>query len=78
MFNAIRQALAFLTFDELPDDERPPRSIWLKQDELKKWFAAVRRRREEKYGLKSDGRISDEPIEGPTSQNDTRALLGLR
>lgn len=78
MFNAIRQALAWLTFDELPDDERPPRKIWLNGDKMTEWFAAVKRRREEKYGLSSDGKISDEPIHGPTSQNDTRALLGLR
>lgn len=76
MFNALRQALGFLTFEELPKDERPPRRIWLKPDELRAWFSEVERRREEKYGSQSDGRI-DEPIRGPVERNSTRELLGL-
>lgn len=71
MFDALRQALAFLSFDELPADERPPRRIWLRPRELKAWFKAVEARRKEKYGGDED------TIDGPVSQNDTKALLGL-
>lgn len=79
LFNALRQALAFLSMDELPLDERPPRSIWLVPKKMKKWWKAVEVRRKQKLGLKSDGRMEDEPIEGPVSKNpDTLSLLGLR
>lgn len=73
MFNAIRDAIGFLGFDELPKDERPPRSIWDSGKELRRWFKAVEARREEKYGLKSGDRI-----EGPVEENDVHALLGLK
>jgi hypothetical protein len=73
MFDALRQTLAFLSFDELPADERPPRKIWLKGKELREWMKAVERRRKEKYGSESG-----DDIDGPVSTNDTKALLGMR
>lgn len=49
--DAISKGLLFLSFmEELPDDERPPRRIWLNPGKLKEHFAAVKKRREEKYG----------------------------
>lgn len=54
LWNAIRVALGFLNFDELPKDERPPRDIWLDGDEMRKHWTAVERRREEKYGTSSE------------------------
>lgn len=74
-FDAIRIALGFLTFDELPDDERPPRSIWMEGDLMQAHWKAVKKARDAKYG---DGDIRDEEIEGPVSQNDTEALLGMK
>lgn len=76
LFHALRLALGFLSFDELPKDERPPRSIWLVGDEMRQWFKAVERQRDRKYGLKSEDGVSDD-IEGPVEQNDTARLLGL-
>lgn len=76
MFDAIRNALGWLTFDELPRDERPPRNIWTDGKRLSAHFRAVERRREEKYGG-SQSDVSDQ-IDGPVEQNDTEALLGLR
>jgi hypothetical protein len=54
MFDAIRMALGFLHFDELPKDERPPRRIWLDPDEMRAHWAKVERIRKEKYGGDDD------------------------
>lgn len=43
---AIFSALSFLTFDELPEKERPPKEIWLNGDKMKAWWAEVKRQRE--------------------------------
>lgn len=77
MFHALRQTLAFLSFDEMPDDERPPRDIWLRPKKLKAHLDEVRRRREEelKTGRKSAGKISDQPIDGPVSHNGAAAII---
>jgi hypothetical protein len=53
-FNAVRMALGFLSFDELPKDERPARKIWLNSDEMRKHWTAVERLRAEKYGTGDD------------------------
>lgn len=45
---AILAALGFLSFDELPDDERPPKSIWLDGDKMRKWWAEIKRLRKAK------------------------------
>lgn len=58
-FDAIRQAFSIISWHEdLPEDERPPKRLWLDAEGLSLWFARVRRERERKYGLKpgdSDG-----------------------
>lgn len=70
LFDAIRYGLMFLSFEELPKDERPPRNIWFDGDEMKKWNVAVERRRKAKFGGGSDeGDIGDVPIDGPVSEN---------
>lgn len=57
LFDAIRMALGFLGFDELPKEERPPRRIWLVPDEMRTWWTHVERRRKEKMegGADEDG-----------------------
>lgn len=72
LFNAIRMAFGFLSFDELPKDEKPPRKIWLDGDEMKKWWKAVERKRKAKYGGDDD---IDVDIEGDVSENDTERIL---
>jgi hypothetical protein len=54
MFDAIRMALGFLHFDELPKDERPPRRIWMDPDAMGEHWAKVERIRKEKYGGDGD------------------------
>lgn len=46
LFDAIRTALVFLSFDELPDNERPPKRIWLDGEKLNDWFRQVKRNRD--------------------------------
>jgi hypothetical protein len=70
LFSAIRNALVFLSFDELPEDERPPHRIWNDGDALKAWFDDVKRRRDEKYGEKGPG-----PIEDPVNNEAAKSLL---
>ena len=63
--DAITKALLFLSFaEELEEGERPPKRIWLDPPRLKKWFDAVKLKREEKYG--TDGKKG---IEGPAVDN---------
>lgn len=45
MFDAIRSAAIFLSFEELPEDEQPPRRIWRDADKLSAHFDAVRAKR---------------------------------
>lgn len=63
--DAITKALLFLSFnEELDQEERPPKRIWLDPPRLKEWFDAVKKQREKKYGV--DGK---KEIEGPSVEN---------
>lgn len=44
--NAISSALSFLSYEELPEDEQPPKRIWLDGKKMKAWWAEVKRLRE--------------------------------
>lgn len=72
LIGAVRHAMAILSWEELPDDERPPRTLWNDGEKLDAWFKDVRRRREEKYG--TGKRSGPGPIEDPV-QNDAVRLL---
>ena len=72
LFDAIRFGHIFLSFDELPEDERPPKRIWLDGDALREWFAEVKRKRDAKYGADPGG--WDKSIEDPV---DNAAAQGL-
>jgi hypothetical protein len=50
LFEAIVNGLQFLAFEDLPDEERPKRGIWLDSDKMRLHFKAVKKQREEKYG----------------------------
>lgn len=54
-------------FDELEEQERPPRRIWLDNERLAAWFKEVRRRRKERY--------SDKEIEDPVNNQAARGLI---
>lgn len=74
LFHAIQLALHFLKFDELEEDERPPRNIWLDGQEMSAHWAQVKRRREEKYGGK-DG--SSDVHDDPGGYTDNPAAKDL-
>jgi len=62
LFNAIRRALVFLSFSDLPQDEQPPHRIWLDDEALNSHFERVKRERDAKYGTGGKGAIED-PVE---------------
>jgi hypothetical protein len=45
LFAAIRRAMFYLSFDELPKEERPPKRIWDDDEAIEEWFAAIERKR---------------------------------
>lgn len=57
LFRAVRIGLQYLSFEDLPEEDVPPRSIWTDFDALKDWFDEVRRRQKE--------RLSGKEIEDP-------------
>ncbi len=67
---AIVVALQFLSWEELPKDERPKRAIWFDQDKLKAHFEAVEKRREEKYSYDKSGQSQEieDPVENEAAQ----------
>lgn len=65
---ALRHALNFLGFDELEKDEVPRKAIWLDGKEMRSHMKKVDSMRRAKYGGQAD-RMSDEPIDGPVSNN---------
>lgn len=75
VFDAVRRAMLFISFDELPSDERPPRAIWLNQEALNEHFDQVRLAREEKYGDGSSGssREIDDPVQNELAKEMKRA-----
>jgi hypothetical protein len=46
LHTAILVGYHFIGFDELPDDERPPKRIWFDADEMRSWWSFVKRKRE--------------------------------
>lgn len=66
--DAYGYALRFLTFEDLPEDERPDKSIWLNAEKLKAHFEIVNRERERKYSGKKD-------IEDPVDNDAASSLI---
>lgn len=57
LHQAIKAGLMFLSFEELPEEDMPPRNIWLDGEKLSEWFDDVRRRHKEK----ASGREIEDP-----------------
>lgn len=62
----------YLSWDELPDDERPPERIWGDPEKLSAHFKWVKRKRR----AEMDGKdaIKDKPIEDAV-ENDAASML---
>lgn len=69
LHDAIAKGMAFVGFDELPSEERPPKHIWLDEDKLRSWFDAVEKRREEKYSGTSDRQPIEDPVENEAASS---------
>lgn len=48
--SAILAALNYISFGELPKEERPPKWMWTDGEKMDEWFREVERLREAKYG----------------------------
>lgn len=59
IFNLIANSLFFASFDELPKEERPKKSIWLDPELMEKHWEAMTALREEK--MKGHGDTSKMP-----------------
>jgi hypothetical protein len=68
-FEAIRRAMIFLSFEELPKKDQPPKKIWLDNEKLNGWFERLRREREDGQKPGIDG-----PIEDPV-ENDLKMII---
>jgi hypothetical protein len=67
LFEAYRVALMFLSFDELPEDERPPRRIWHDGEALREHFEAVKRSRRREAEGHGSTRIED-PVDNQAAK----------
>jgi hypothetical protein len=47
---AVTRALQFLKFEELPEEERPPKWMWLDNERMTRWWDEVRLNRRSKTG----------------------------
>lgn len=54
----MKAALIFLSFEELPPEDMPPRNLWLDGKSLDEWFDEVRRRQKDKMR----GRDIEDPV----------------
>lgn len=61
-------ALTFLSFEELPEDEQPPKSIWLNGEKMREHFERVKKHRNEKYGGGGNSSIED-PVDNDAAKN---------
>lgn len=67
LFDAIRQAVIFLGFQDLPEDEKPDRKIWHDTEKLEAHFEAVKRRWEERMDPKGSGEVED-PVDNAAAK----------
>jgi hypothetical protein len=72
LFEAIRLALIFVKFEEMPKEERPPKRIWLDAEKLEAHMKWVEKQRDAKYSVDKDGQTKE--IEDPV-QNDAASML---
>ena len=80
---AVSSALTVLSwFENLPDEEQPPREIWYSEELLADWFKKVKENRGNKKssGTKSKAlydRAEDAPMTDNELAAETRRNLGL-
>ena len=71
MVLAVNSALTVLSwFENLPEDEQPPRHIWWSDELLEEWFKDVRERRDKKYGGGRARTSYDDADDVPMTSNE--------
>lgn len=70
-FDALLHGLAFLSFEELPKEDRPPKRLWLDGEKLDEWFQDVRARQRRDAEAQARG----QDIEDPVDQRGARSRL---
>lgn len=76
LFDALQLGLKFLAMEDLPNDERPAREIWLEGDLMREHWARVTLARKDKYGTDDKNKI-DRDIDGPAEENALMSEWGL-
>ncbi len=75
---AVSEALTVLSwYENLPDDEHPPRHIWWSDQMLSEWFRNVKAKRNKESGPTPRSSY-DEAEDVPMSQNEFIDLSGVR
>lgn len=68
---AVNTALTVLSwFENLPEDEQPPRTIWWSEELLEEWFDGIRERRNKKYGVGRPKTPYDDAEDVPMTRNE--------
>jgi hypothetical protein len=73
IFAAIKNGLVYLSFEELPDEEKPPKRIWTDPQKLNEFFKKVDENRKAQYG--GGGRSDLGPIENPVENEAAKLLI---
>lgn len=73
IFDAIVVGMQFVRFEELEEDEKPKKAIYLDQKKLEAHFAAVKKRRKERSETDKDGRSRE--IEDPVSNDAAKGFV---
>lgn len=66
LFEAIRMAAVFLSFDELDADEQPPKRIWLVADKLAEWMDAIAAKR--RTGASGMNQEIEDPVQNRAAE----------
>lgn len=74
VFDAIHMALSFLSFEDLPTEDRPARHIWLNPDAMDEHWEMVKRRREDRYKSGGSTYAEDDDIDDPVQSDLTDGL----
>ena len=69
LFDAIRTSLMFLGFEEMPEEDSPPKRIWLDNDALTAHFAQLKAKRKAEMDPKAST-VPDTPMEQNTLAKD--------
>lgn len=70
LFDAIQRASVFIAWEQLAEEEQPPRRIWLDGEALTEWFNEVKRKR------RSEADPNHQVIEDPVENDAAKSLFG--